>query len=166
MTKAKKDLVWSVLLCATSIGTYFYSNSFKSLFATQFLAESSVYTKIWAVALFLLSVALGIRSLKNIDKEKSTQLVSIGTIVSILALIIYLLVLNYVGFLISTVVFLTGMITYYQWLSLKKEERAIFKLSVSLIKSFFLSAIVSVILQLIFTHLFGVLLPTCIVIGI
>ena len=166
MTKAKKDLVWSVLLCATSIGTYFYSNSFKSLFATQLLAESSVYTKIWAVVLFLLSVALGIRSLKNTDKEKSTQLVSIGTIASILALIIYLLVLNYVGFLFSTVIFLTGMITYYQWLSLKKEERVVFKLSVSLLKSFILSAIVSIVLQLIFTHLFGVLLPTCIVIGI
>jgi len=166
MTKAKKDLVWSVLLCAISIGTYFYSNSFKSQFSTQLLAESSVYTKIWAVALFLLSLALGIRSLKNIDQEKSTQLLSTGTIVSILALIIYLLVLNYIGFLISTVIFLTGMITYYQWLSLKKEERVGFRLSMSLLKSLFLSAIVSIILQLIFTHLFGVLLPTCIVIGI
>lgn len=166
MTKARRDLGWSIALSVISVAIFFYSNTFTSNIEAPTLAESSMYSKIWAGALFLLSVALMMRSLRKVSREEAKPLLTTGIIISVVALIIYLLALNTFGFLICTVLFLTGMITYYHRLSMEPSARRKQKISAFIVRAFILAIIVSVVLKFVFSGLFGVSLPTCIMLGI
>ena len=75
MKNFHSDLIWSVLLIVLSIAIYGYSGTFDSVSeAVHPLAKSSVYSRIWAVVLFLLSLALLLRTLKKRDMAAGAPL--------------------------------------------------------------------------------------------
>ena len=161
MTESKRDLIWALVLGAASVGIYLYSDTFTSTFDVPALAESPIYSKIWAVALFLLSTGLAIRALRRKGKEDSTArpLATLGVCITVGALFVYLLVLKKLGFLISTIFFLTALIAYYQKLSRRPSARSVRGVVVSLLRPLALSTVIAVLLTLIFGAVLGVSLP-------
>ena len=159
MSKSKRDAMWGIFFLVASAGIFFYSDTFVSSIKTVPLAESSVYSKLWAVVLFALSLMLLVRSLAKPQLEKVRPLITFGSTITVAALFLYLLLLKSVGFLLCTIVFLTLLITYYHWLSTKPEERVALKIPQLVLKYVALSVVVAFVLQYAFGKLLGVYLP-------
>jgi len=151
--------MWAVFFMVASVCIYFYSSKFVSSMKTVPLAESSVYSKLWAIVLFVLSLMLLVRSQMRPQPEKVRPLVTFGAVFTIAALFVYLLLLKSVGFLICTVVFLTLLITYYHWLSTEPEARRSLKIPQLAVKYAAFSVVVTLVLQYAFGKLLGVYLP-------
>ena len=160
MKNFHKDLIWSVLLIVLSCAIYSYSGTFDSVSeAVHPLAKSSVYSRIWAVVLFVLALTLLVRTLKSRDEAKGAPLLTFASILSVAALVLYLYGLDYLGFAPCTAVFLTVLITYYHWLALNAEERANARMGVVAVKYFMMSAALTAIFYFIFGRVFSVYLP-------
>ena len=160
MKNFHSDLIWSVLLIALSIAIYGYSGTFDSVSeAVHPLAKSSVYSRIWAVVLFLLSLALLVRTLKKRDMAAGAPIFTFAAVLSVAALVLYLFGLNYLGFAPCTVFFLTLLITYYHWLSLNAEERKTVRMGVQCAKFFAMSLLLTAIFYFIFGRVLSVYLP-------
>ena len=160
MKNFHKDLIWSVFLIVLSIAIYCYSGTFDSTSeAVHPLAKSSVYSRIWAVILFILSLILLLRTLRKRNQIKGTPLLTFASIVSVTALVLYLYGLNYLGFAPCTAVFLTVLITYYHWLALNEEERKNARMMMTAMKYFLMSVILTIIFYFVFGRVLSVYLP-------
>ena len=160
MTKFHKDLIWSLLLCVLSVAIYSYSGTFESSNpAVHPLAKSSVYSRIWAVVLLLLSLTLLVRTVKKRERSKDAPLFTFATFFSVAALLLYLFGLDYLGFAPCTVIFLTVLITYYHWLALSPEEKKAARMGVVGMKYFAMSLILTGIFYFVFGRVLSVYLP-------
>ncbi len=160
MQKFNRDMIWSVLLCVLSIAIFCYSGTFEAETEMPTLATSEAYSKIWALALFTLSLLLLIRTLRQRDMTKNVPLFTFSIVLSVLGLVLYLYSLDYFGFVPCTVLFLTVMITYYHWLSLSTKGRRITHMNAVALKYFILSLVISGIFYFIFGKVLNVYLPT------
>ncbi len=159
MTNAKRDFLWAFCFCFFSVAAFFYSDTFASRMAVPRLAESALYTKIWAVAFFALSSALLTRSLKSKTSTKSAPLLTLEVVLTVGSIILYMLALPKLGFLLCTVCFLTVLITYYHLLCLEPEKRKTINFFGLFVKYLGLSLIVTWALNFSFVTLLGVSLP-------
>ena len=160
MKNYHSDLVWSFLLCVISISIFIYSGTFESTSAVVHpLAKSSVYSRIWAIILLILSLVQLVKTLKCRDMRLRVPLLTIPALISIVSVLSYLLLLKYLGFVLCTVLFLILLMTYYHWLSLQASERNNLKIGTVCLKFMVLSLILSGAFYFIFGYLLGVYLP-------
>ena len=159
MLKSTQDLLWALILILLSVCIFFYSSSFIGNEEMPYLAESSVYAKIWAIVLLLLALGLLIRSLKRRSAVQAVPLLTFGTILSVTALVLYLLALQYLGFVTCTVLFLTLLISYYHWLSLDNDGKKGFRPVPVVLRYLVLSVLLSFLFEFIFGTVLSIYLP-------
>ena len=121
MLARTRDFLWALFFGVIGVTIYIYSGTLVSNTKIPLIAESSLYTRIWAVVLLICSLALLVRSLVSGKDEKVPPLLTMGTIFTTAMLTLYLLFLKTAGFLLCTALFLTCLITYFHWLSLDTE---------------------------------------------
>ena len=159
MNKSFRDALWGVFFCVLAVAIFVYSNTFDAPSEIPLLAKSAVYAKIWAGALFILALVLLIRSIRTKDASSVPAVVTLPVFLSAAALAAYVFLLEYLGFIVSTILFMTVMITYYHWLSLQPEEKSCVKMPVVAVKYLLFSVLLGGVFYLIFGQVLGVYLP-------
>ena len=115
MKRSFRDALWGVFFCVLAAAIFVYSSTFDAPSEIPILAKSAVYAKIWAGALFILALVLLIRSIRMKDASCVPAVVTLPVFLSAAALAVYVFLLEYLGFIVSTILFMTVMITYYHW---------------------------------------------------
>lgn len=160
MLARTRDFLWALFFGVISVTIYIYSGTLVSNTKIPLIAESSLYTRIWAVVLLICSLALLVRSLVSGKDEKVPPLLTMGTIFTTAMLTLYLLFLKTAGFLLCTALFLTCLITYFHWLSLDTEEQKEINILFLAAKYGFFSLFVTFALNFAFSTLLNVSLPS------
>ncbi len=120
--------------------------------------SSDFMPKLYGIILMLLSgiqIIMGVRALKTnqaedgkTETQENTSFIVPEVVVAFIFLILYVALLNVLGFLLSTILFLLGMVTLFT----QKGER-------NVVKIVLISVIFSVVVYLIFAKGFGLTLP-------
>jgi len=166
IVKWKRDLAWGVIFLATSLAILIYSRFVGEMNFAQGLAKTSFYIQVWGVILGLLSLALIFKSLRVRDQQETTPLFTRAAVFTIAALAFYLFALNPLGFVISTVLYLTAMILFYYFTFVVKTKGYPENSIIMGIKCLGIAVVITLIIQQLFARLLGVMLPTLGILGL
>lgn len=128
-------------------------------------AQPGVYLRIWLMVFGLLSLALIISAIRKRDTAIATPLFHKQAVITLVLLLIYIMIMDVVGFFISTLMFTAILILSYSWEAGKfLEADGTRKRGAALAKSaiFYLviSAVIVIATQLVFERLLMVNLPS------
>lgn len=148
-----RDTIYGVTLILFSIGNMIYASTLRPGSIKLKVAQAGTYLTIVMVLLGFLGVCLTIRALIKKPDALCEPIFDRATLVTIGIVSLYLLLLNKLGFLISSFLFLFGLFTYYSW------EQSTEKLSHEiLVKKLLQYALCAIITTLICYYLFGTVL--------
>src|SRR5665647_3011927 len=120
MVKWKRDISLGVFMLLFSISMFFYVGA--SIGTTTIsikLAQPDVYLKMWLVVMGVLSVILIAKALVKKEDEVLPKIWGGIQIFTIAALAIYLLSMKWIGFFLSSAIFLSTVIIVYSYFSNK-----------------------------------------------
>lgn len=158
MLQWKRDLVISIAVLIFSVINILYSFTMKTNVIEYGLAKPGNYVRLWLTAFSILAVVLLIRSLRHKTGTVAAPIWHRAAIITVIATVAYLLLMPYIGFIIMTVLFLTGLglvYTYY----MKVKTLTGKTLLREIIKWILFSILSTVILYLLFSELLNVVLP-------
>ena len=101
-----RDLIYGIVLVVFAVGNIIYANT---------LAQAGTYLAIVMIMLGILGICLIVRSLSQKSQKECPPLFNRATVVTILAMVLYLFLLDKLGFLLSSVLFVFALITYYSF---------------------------------------------------
>lgn len=164
MKKWLKDVIYGVVLLIASALMMKDLSGMNEAVIPYKNAEAGIYSKVWLILLMVLSVAMIIRALVKRNAEQSESTVNVTSIVTIATLAVYLLLMKPLGYVISTVIFLVLLMTFYAYKANKfKTTEGASVGAVAIVKKIGLNIVVSIIVAaatyLLFTKLVGVMLP-------
>ncbi len=113
MKQWKKDVILACVLLAFSIVSIVYSIGLKDRRMEYFLARADTYVILWTFFLAVLSIILLIRSLKNRPETVGKPILSRQFLSSAGIIIVYVLLLDYLGFVISSTLFVLALLIYF-----------------------------------------------------
>ncbi|MBU5626463.1 tripartite tricarboxylate transporter TctB family protein [Oscillibacter sp. MSJ-2] len=161
----KKDLILSILLLLFCAAAYFYCATLPPGYQKYTMAHAGAYVQFWIVILAILSLALLIRTILRKPQEESASMWSKMVFLTLLSLAAYLFLMPHIGFTLATCLFLFGLAVAYQ--RQDTENRPSGKaLALAAVKWFILCAVTTAALQLLFTKVLKVVLPTLGILGI
>lgn len=158
MLQWKRDLVISVAVLLFSIFNFIYASKLDTDVIEFALAKPGNYVRLWLVLFSILAIVLLIRSLRNKTESVAAPIWHRSAVITVVATVVYLLLLPYIGFHIMTVLFLTGLgllYTYYMRIKVLKGKTLVKET----IKWILFSILVTFILNLVFSELLSVILP-------
>ena len=159
MVKWKRELLLSVFLIAFSIVNFIYCGTMKTDIIKVTAARPDVYLRLWLGILFFLSIILLYRTLKARPQEVLPKLWGPLQVFTVITFVIYLLIIPYAGFLVSTLAFMMIVTSVYNLYVLESIPKGI-----ALVKHLFVYALFSIICTLatefVFRQLLSVNLPT------
>ena len=161
MTKKQRDIIYVLFFMALSIAGIVYSELSIDQNVVQYeLARPDRYVQIWLGILFVLSVLLLIRTLRRNEQEKAPKILYASVIVTSLSFLAYLIVMPFIGYTISSFLFLFWLTLYFNLKETadkpKQTKRArIMMITRALIYSF----VLSILTGLLFRSVLGVRLP-------
>lgn len=108
MKKWKSDLILGAVVLTLSLGGILYSVLLQSPRSTYFLARADSYLGLILGILSLLSVMLIVRALKSRSTESGQETMEAiwdkPTVVTAVSLLVYMFVIGYLGFILSSIV--------------------------------------------------------------
>ena len=148
-----QDLILGLILLAFSVISFVYAFLMQDTRAEYFLARADTYILLWVSILGILSLMLIIRSLKKRPQEQAPKILTKRVCVTCGIILAYLVLLNYLGFFISSLGFLFALCAFFtveaKGGTLSKKE---------LTKQLIIWAVISIITALAVQYLFGTLL--------
>lgn len=159
MAKWKRDMILSITLIVVSVVLFIYAGTFKTDVISITAAMPDVYMRLWVGFLGILSVLLLIRTLRNKPTEVVAPMWGKLQIFTIAALLLYLLLLNKIGFRICTGVFMMATTTVYCFsdMEVKPKGKA---LVIQLAKYLLFSVIVVAVSDVLFRNVLSCNLPS------
>lgn len=109
----KRDTIYGIVLVLFAIGNIIYASTLPPGSIKIKSAQASTYLIIVMVMLSILGICLIIRSITQRPDKECKTLFNRATIITILAMAAYLFLLNKLGFLLSSFLFVFGLIAYY-----------------------------------------------------
>lgn len=158
MLRWKRDLYGGIGILIFCIANFIYAGFMPKGSVDIPLARPDAYLKMWLALLSILSIVLIIKAIKNKDGMKMPKIWGRLSIFTVVALLIYLLIMPYIGFLISSILFLTATIIVYSF-NMGNEVKKGKSLVIQIVKYFAFSVITSVVVAYLFTNLLNVILP-------
>ena len=113
MKQWQKDSLYGVIICAVSL---FFAHNTKSMQdgLIQFAAgRTGPYSRFWLYLLCVLGVILIMRAIIKRDQTVTKSALQPAALVTIAGMALYILGLEYLGFLVSTPIFLFALMVYY-----------------------------------------------------
>lgn len=164
MKRWQKDILYGVVLLIVSALMMRDLSGMNEAVIPYKNAEAGIYSRVWLTLLMILSAAMIIRALVRRNAEKSESTLNVTSIGTIAALAVYLLLMKPLGYVISTVIFLTILMTFYAYKSNKfKTPEGVTIGVTSIAKKIGLNVVVSIAVAvatyLLFTKMVGVMLP-------
>ena len=115
MVKWKRDVIYGIALEVVCVLCYFGTRTLPTGTAKIWQARADVYIWLWIIILAILSAILIATAVIKKDQTPCEPVWTREGVVTAGAFFLYLFVMSYIGFILSTMVFLTTMILYYSW---------------------------------------------------
>lgn len=115
MARWKRDLICGIVLLIVCLAGYLESRSLPKGTAKIFAARADVYVWCWLTILAVLSVLLIIGAVRGRDTSPAAPVWSKEGVFTVCLLVCYLLLMEPLGFLLSTFLFLSFSILVYSW---------------------------------------------------
>ena len=115
MVKWKRDVIYGIALEVVCVLCYFGTRNLPTGTAKIWQARADVYIWLWIIILAILSAILIATAVIKKDQTPCEPVWTREGVVTAGAFFLYLFVMSYIGFILSTMVFLTTMILYYSW---------------------------------------------------
>jgi multidrug transporter EmrE-like cation transporter len=159
MKQWKRDLALSIGLIVFCLVNYIYAELMDGRGAMTYrLARADSYMQLWLIVLAALSVLLLIRTLKNKPADAAVPMWTKLGVFVLAAVAVYLLTMPYIGFFISTVIFLTALITVYS-LSMQQKKKGGISFYLQFAIWFLVSLIGTMIIYYLFSNVLHVIFP-------
>lgn len=113
MQKWKREAILSVVLMLFSVAGFVYAGTMTTDLITVTAAKPDVYLRLWFVILFILSAVMLVNAMIKKAPEELPKIWTPLRIGTVALFAVYILVMPYIGFLISTLVFLMIVTTTY-----------------------------------------------------
>ncbi len=165
MKKWKYDFILGAAVLLVSLGSILYAIMLSDPRATYFLARADSYLGLILGILSLLGVALMARAWKSRSCESEQQIVEPIwdklTVVTVVALLVYMLIINHVGFILDSVV-LMWLLSYLYAVKVARarkgavDKKAQIKIAVG---SLLFSVVSTLCTYWVFVELLGTKLP-------
>ena len=107
-----RDLIYGIVLVVFAVGNIIYANTLPPGSIKIKAAQAGTYL---AIVMIILGFCLIVRSLSQKSQKECPPLFNRATVVTILAMVLYLFLLDKLGFLLSSVLFVFALITYYSF---------------------------------------------------
>ncbi len=160
MVKWKRDLILGVFMLVFSVAMFFYTGAtIGTNTITIKAAQPQLYLQMWLVVLGVLSVILITRTLMKKEKELLPIIWGKLQVFTVAGMAIYLFVMKWIGFFLSSAIFLSIVIIVYSYKSNKVKARGK-KLAIQLGAYILFSVAATALTQYLFAEVLGVLLPT------
>lgn len=108
-----RDVIYSVVLLVFSVILWVTANGFTQKLVNIEIAKPSVYAHLWIGLLMILSVIQLIRAIVTRPKDEVPQIFTPLAVITLVSLIIYVAVVTYTGFLLTTFVLLAVLLLSY-----------------------------------------------------
>jgi multidrug transporter EmrE-like cation transporter len=158
MLQWKRDVICSVGFLIFCIINYIYAGFMPKGTIKVPLAQPNSYLKLWLVALAILAIVVLVRALKNKPKDVMVPIWSKLSIFTVVTVGVYLLLMPYLGFFISTFLFLVATITVYS-LNMGKEKKTGKAFIIQMTFYTVFSLVTAIIVEQIFRNGLDVILP-------
>jgi uncharacterized membrane protein len=136
-----------------------YSSTIKQTFVSEPLAKPGVYVMLWLAILLMLSIVMLIRALVKRPQEVLPPIWNNLGILTIAALVIYILVVEIIGAFLSSFLLLSVLFICYS-MKMGKIERKGKAMWIGIAKYIMLALIVSFVTVEIFRNVLNASLPT------
>lgn len=113
--KWKRDVIYGIVLEVVCLLGYLGTRNLPTGTAKIWQSRADVYIWLWIMILAVLSAILIATAVIKKDQTPCEPVWTKDGVVTAVAFFLYLFVMSYVGFAISTMVFLSAMILYYSW---------------------------------------------------
>lgn len=148
-----RDTVYGIVLILFAIGNMIYASTLPPGSIKIKSAQAGTYLMIVMILLCILGICLVVRSVTRRPAKECEPLFNGATIITILAMVVYLFLLSKLGFLLSSFLFVFGLIAYY---SFAQNPSAFF--GRQLIKNLLAYALCAIITTGVCYYLFGTIL--------
>jgi len=159
MVKWKRDMILSVTLIVVSVVLFIYSGTFKTTVINIPAAMPDVYMRLWLGLLIILSVLLLIRTIRTKPQEVLPAMWGKMQIFTVVSLLLYLLLLNKVGFRICTGLFMMATTTVYCLADMEEKPKGK-ALVIQLAKYLLFAVIVVAVADVLFRNVLSCNLPS------
>lgn len=165
MAQWKKDVLYGGVISAISVFFIQNTRSMDDSLMEHTAAKAGVYTRFWLYLLLALGVLLIVKAIIKRDNTPTEPVFNVASMVTIISLAAYVFALDYLGFVISSMIFLVLLMLYYTKKAGKFRDAEGNKISK---KDFFKSLLwivigaagVTGISYFLFGEIIGLLLPT------
>lgn len=159
MVKWKRDVALGTFLLLFSISMFFYTGATIGTNTISIrLAQPDVYLQMWLTILGLLSIALIFKGIKHKDEELLPKIWGKLQVLTVSSMAIYIFVMNWIGFTLATIIFLSFIVILYSFKSNKLKPPSKNRyLQLAFYIAF--SVVMTFALQALFAEMLGVLLP-------
>lgn len=155
-----RDLISGIAVLAIAIGGYVYSFDVEEGAVKNPLAGAGAYIRIWMVILSILALILIVKSLLKRTPEKAPAMMYPLIYITLGAVVLYVGLISFAGYTISTILFLTGLMTIYDFYP-RRGHFTTKEFLTGSAKYLALGVVVTVVVAQIFTRLLAVILPSC-----
>jgi len=108
-----RDVIYAVVLLVFSVILWVTANGFTQKLVNIEIAKPSVYAHLWIGLLMILSVIQLIRAIVTRPKDEVPQIFTPLAIITLVSLIVYVVVVPYIGFLLATFILLAVLLLSY-----------------------------------------------------
>lgn len=158
MKKKTADLAISVVVIAVSVVLFISTKDMKTLAMPYELSQPGLYVRLWTGFMGILGVLLLVRTILTKSDERQAIIWHPGAIISVIVTIVYLLVLDFLGFKIATVLLLMALGLVYTYLTRSRCMKGK-ALLIEILRWLVISIIVTVVLYFLFGGILKVVLP-------
>lgn len=158
MIKWKRDLFSAIAIIAFCIINFIYAMKVPSGVSSVKLAQPDSYLKGWLIILAILAIVLLFQSLKNKAKEVQEKIWGKMAVITVIAITLYLLLMPFLGYGISTSLFLFTTIAIYS-LNMGKEKKKGKALLLQVAVWAFIAVVTAILLEYLFRNILSVALP-------
>ncbi len=159
MIKWKRDVALGIFLLLFSLSMYFYTGATIGTNTISLrLAQPDLYLQMWLIILGTLSIFLIFKAIRKKEETFLPKIWGKPQVITVLSMVIYLLSMKWIGFSLSTAIFMSFIVIFYSYyankIKIEKKDRII-----QLVFYVAFSVVTTFLLQYLFSEVLGVLLP-------
>ena len=160
MVKWKRDVIVGILFEMFAAVTFVQSFDISvGTMANIPMAQPGVYLRLWLGIFALLTLVMIVNAVRKRDMTKTQTMFHRQVVITLLLLLIYIFIMDKVGFFVSTLLFTTALILDYSWEAGKfKDKEGQNKHGGNLIKGIMFYVVISIIVTIATQYCFGELL--------
>lgn len=158
MVKWKRDVIYGVVIIVAAIAGAIEVRGLNIMGNPAWITRPDAYVWMWLAIMAAFAIALVVRALRKKDNEVLEPIWCKDGMITIAAMFLYLLVMDLIGFTISTFIFEAGLIFLYSYRMGKLNHKGK-KLYMTIALYIVVALIATLATQYLFTEALSVRLP-------